>query len=320
MSSPQQSLDGATTDILSLTPHHAAHAVLFTNELLCDIVAELPVQDIVVATGICRFWRSALSGSERIQTAMFLKPVEPQEAMVHDYLAHCLTRPIPLDRCFIIGEVHPSLARICGSISLGEDDLFKQESKPFPEFTHAGGTWRDMFITQPPCKRVCATIEGLKGGPYCHLDNSAGITLGELYDHIHTHLASEVVENLGVVSLGEFAVPEDLERWESFTVKCQIREGIVVHPTDEPSRPVINPYSGLENDFRRSEDFSDGEDKYDSDDDDSDYDSDYDDSADATYDEHGNLHHDYEDFQNEYHKGPVDWEGEVVTWDTNTTG
>ena len=232
MSSPQNPLHrepGAASDKPLLTSHQAAHAVLFTNELLCDIVAQLPVQDMVVATGVCRFWRTALSGNERIQTAMFLKSAETQEAMVQDYLAYCLTRPIPLDRCFVIGEVHPSLARICGSITVGEDHLFKRESKPFPEFTHASGNWRDLFISQPPCKRVCATIDGLKGGPYHHLENSAGIKLGELYDHIHTNFSSEVEENSGLTTLGEFAARKDVQIWEAFTVKCQVRDSVVIH-------------------------------------------------------------------------------------------
>jgi hypothetical protein len=295
MSSSQKTLDrepGAASDKISPTSHHqAAHAVLFTNELLCDIVARLPVQDIVVATGICKFWRTALSGNERIQTAMFLKPAEIQEAMVQDYLAYCLTRPIPLDRCFVIGEVHPSLAKICGSVAVGEDNLFRQESQPFPQFPHHNGTWRDMFISQPPCKRLTVTIDELKG-PYRHLENSAGIKLGELYDHIHTNLASEVVENLGVVTLGEFAAVKDVQTWETFTVKCRVRHGVVSHPEGAPSRPVINPFTGIEGDFSRPGDFV-----Y-SDESDSDA-SLSDDLADATHDDHHNLNNDDEDFQDE---------------------
>jgi hypothetical protein len=52
-----------TTGMNSKASYEAAHAVLFTNELLCDIMARLPLQDVVATTGVCRFWRDALKPS-----------------------------------------------------------------------------------------------------------------------------------------------------------------------------------------------------------------------------------------------------------------
>jgi hypothetical protein len=40
--------------------HHAAHAVLNTNELLCNIVVCLPFEDVVNAANVCQTWRRAL--------------------------------------------------------------------------------------------------------------------------------------------------------------------------------------------------------------------------------------------------------------------
>lgn len=49
------------TEPISPRWHRAAHAVLSTNELLCNIIARLPLQDIVAATGICKAWRNAVA-------------------------------------------------------------------------------------------------------------------------------------------------------------------------------------------------------------------------------------------------------------------
>jgi hypothetical protein len=38
----------------------AAYATLFHPKLLCDIVGQLPLQDVAATTGICKFWRDAI--------------------------------------------------------------------------------------------------------------------------------------------------------------------------------------------------------------------------------------------------------------------
>jgi hypothetical protein len=50
---PQASANLATSIMASPTSHQAAHAVFNTNELLCDIIVRLPLEDIFHATGVC---------------------------------------------------------------------------------------------------------------------------------------------------------------------------------------------------------------------------------------------------------------------------
>jgi hypothetical protein len=86
----------------SQTSHQAAHAVLFTNELLCDIIARLPLGDIVSATVICKFWHAAFEGDQHIQEALFLKPAEIRDVLCENRPINDLERSIAVDDCMIL--------------------------------------------------------------------------------------------------------------------------------------------------------------------------------------------------------------------------
>ena len=72
--SPTKPQSSATTDTTPPTIYKAAHAVLNTNELLCEIISHLPLESIVATTGVCKTWRAALKASAAIQQALFLAP------------------------------------------------------------------------------------------------------------------------------------------------------------------------------------------------------------------------------------------------------
>jgi hypothetical protein len=188
-----------TTETTPQESYGAAHAVLFTNELLCDIVARLPLQDIVAATGICKFWRGALKSNPQVQESLFLKPVEIHEVMP-DYFICESVNPIPIDRCHVIGKLHPLFRRICGAAQCGEDLDAYINPGPVPNFEHPDGTWRGMLISQPPCKKVIVTIthkdrdiKEIKDIDL-HLRNNTGLKIGELYDLIHSHLTNDLYD------------------------------------------------------------------------------------------------------------------------------
>jgi hypothetical protein len=60
----------------------AAHAVLSTPELLCNVIVQLPLEDIVTTTGVCHFWRIAAAAEPDIQKALFLTPEKVSRKLV----------------------------------------------------------------------------------------------------------------------------------------------------------------------------------------------------------------------------------------------
>lgn len=222
-------IDGITLDDDKQPPtqtsfpkwHRPAHAVLSTNELLCNIIAHLPLEDIVAATGICKSWRNAMAADLAVQQALFLKPVELSEVLVEtrQLLALGESETIDIDRCTVVGQLNPFAEKMCGSIKFRAAQSHKlalprydwrgcfQERLTVSGDLHPKGIWRDMFITQPPCIRVHVKIYELRtqdiDGFYVYsgmqtvvdevneelnlVECSDGVKLGDLYDYIHTY-------------------------------------------------------------------------------------------------------------------------------------
>jgi hypothetical protein len=138
--------------------YEAAHAVLYTNELLCELIGYLPLEDIVIATGVCKTWRSA-HASVAIQQALFLAPRDVRWiTTITEYLPTCV-EDIPRKNYAVIGELNTSLARIFSREVFY--DSYRSGSRPGHSGTtctspressghHPFGLWRDMFVTQPP--------------------------------------------------------------------------------------------------------------------------------------------------------------------------
>jgi hypothetical protein len=99
----------APTETASPRWHRAAHAVLSTNELLCNIIARLPLKDIIAATGICKAWRDAMAADPSVQQALFLRPVKLSEVLVENrqLLALGGSETINIDKCTVVGQLHP---------------------------------------------------------------------------------------------------------------------------------------------------------------------------------------------------------------------
>jgi hypothetical protein len=201
--------------------HRAAHAVLSTNELLCNIIAHLPLKDIVAATGICKSWCNAMAADLAVQQALFLKPVELSEVLVEtrQLLALGESETVNIDRCTVVGRLNPLAEKMCGSIKFR---AAQSHVLPLPRYCwlgcdreppavfgdlHPKGIWRGMFVTQPPCIRVHVKIYELRTEDLCGvygypdqatqtvvqevneelnlLERSDGVKLGDLYDYLH---------------------------------------------------------------------------------------------------------------------------------------
>lgn len=232
----------------SPTWHRAAHVVLSTNELLCSIIAHLPLKDIIAATGICRAWRDAIAADTTLQQAMFLKPVELSEVLVESrqLLGLGESETINIDKCTVVGRLHPFAERLCGSIEfraaqshalpLPRQRWRGSDEKPLEVFgdLHPKGIWRDMFITQPPCIRVhvevyerriqdvdgdqdvCRQIVIQPVNEGFDLERGDGVKLGDLYDYVHRY-------------------HYDCQFWETLSVRTSIRK-YVIETTNLPDR------------------------------------------------------------------------------------
>lgn len=205
--------------------HRAAHAALSTNGLLCSIIAHLPLEDVIAATGICRSWRDAIAADTTLQQVMFLKPVELSEVLVEtrQLLALAESETISIDECAVVGRLNPFAEKLCGSIKFR---AAQSRKLPLPDHRwwgcdreppavfgdpHPKGIWRSMFITQPPCTRVhveifelriediygrskgndgtMTVVEQVNGDDGFNLERGNGVKLGDLYGHIHAHLS-----------------------------------------------------------------------------------------------------------------------------------
>lgn len=227
----------------------AAHAVLSTNELLCEIIGRPPLEDVVVTTGVCRTWRNALKASVAIQQALFLIPAGIQEITTTTKCLSMRVEDIPRKQYAVIGEPHPWTARICGKLSARGH----QTTIHMLVFGHPAGTWREMFITQPPTKALELSFYGSvvprpktpdgyiscykKYVPY---NCAEGIKLGPLHDFIELALqgrampsfATMLVPN-GFFAKRSFSVSSRYNRW------WQVHNG-EVHRRIQPPNNVID--------------------------------------------------------------------------------
>ena len=192
-SNPPSSEPQTPTSATPSRSYEAAHAVLNTNELICEIFGRLPLEDIVVTTGVCRTWHNALKGNKSIQRALFLVPAGIQEITTTTKCLSMRVEDIPRGQYAIVAEPNPYTARICGrshtSTRFGWTGMYEREDPPLQEFNHPDGTWQNMFVTQPPVKTLDVEFS-FEPYPY-HTDSfrfncDEGITFGNLHRFIES--------------------------------------------------------------------------------------------------------------------------------------
>jgi hypothetical protein len=118
------------------------------------------MEDIVIATGVCTTWRNALSTNVKIQQALYLTPVETREIVtMTDHLSERV-KDIDRHEYAVVAEPNTSIERVCDQMYSFPTwlDSHKQSAyqkyQPQSKFGHPNGSWRDMFITQPPINVV----------------------------------------------------------------------------------------------------------------------------------------------------------------------
>lgn len=229
-------------DVASPTPYSATHRVLSTTELLCNIAAHLPLKDMLTAAAVCRDWRGALAADPTIQQALFLKPRKICEVIANNHHILNLERQIPIQECTIIGELNPWVSGICGPINL----RYSTYPSVNLHFLHRGGLWREMFVSQPPCKAIAVSIHSfaLRGHTQdVELQQEAGIRMGELFDFVHEQMRYYPECRGSVSHVKKFSTEEYARDAPYATTRCEVRNGEVCRPAELTTRPY---YSGFD--------------------------------------------------------------------------
>jgi hypothetical protein len=230
-------------DTASSTSHQAADRVFTTPELLCGIAAHLSRKEIFVAMGVCRTWRNTLLGDPTIQQTLFLKPIEVHEVTAEDIQLLDLEYPISIQDCNIIGEVNPWISDICGSV-YGSFSLHPSVNL---DFQSCRGLWREMFVTQPPCKTVTVVMDShplTNDVVRLKFEREVGVKMGELYDFIEREMHYRPECRGSKVYIKNFDTEKNAHSWHLPTTRCKVRDGEVCRPA-QLSKP--RAYSGSEN-------------------------------------------------------------------------
>ena len=248
----------------------AAHAALFTRELLCNIVARLPFQGVLAATGVCREWRAAIVGDPNIREGLLLKPAEVRLVLAHEKYMRETEKVIPLNECCILGTPLPFLHRIFDKINFAVENKTPHinvvmslktpkslRRLPTSVFDTANNFWRDMFIAQPSCSNVHISTsprQGL-GHPFAggkmhdiELRRADGIKLGDFYDTFHSHLTGDYNQFSIVLTVRDWIPAAAVSDKFAKHVRCEVHNGEVRRPT--PARPTTyDDYFNLNLDF-----------------------------------------------------------------------
>jgi hypothetical protein len=151
----------------------------------------------------------------------------------------------------VIGEVHPSLARICGPVSsnsvplLGTNPFQARGKTPREPFAHPAGLWQNMLVTQPPTSHVYVCLYVIRppfAVPFRYpLQCDEGIQMGQLYDFIE-HNAMMFPEPVAVRVILPGFDPENDPSQREHKWYWEVRKGEVVRkiqpgcelPRDDP--------------------------------------------------------------------------------------
>ena len=242
----------ATPTVPHSATNEAAHAALFTRELLCNIIGRLPFQGILAGTGVCREWRAALVCDPNIREDLFLKPAKVRLVLADSKYMRKKEKLIPLDECAILGTALPFLHRVFDLVSFATGNHLFTNSRSLSldtpnsmrrmhssAFGVANNFWNDMFITRPPCSKVHIRIFscGLPRFPRkklhsIELQRADGIKLGDLYDLFNSHLAEDYDQYHIQLTIRNY-FPEASVRDEYSVqgrVRCKVHNGEIKRP------------------------------------------------------------------------------------------
>lgn len=189
--------------------HLATTSVLYTVELLEIILLSLPPESILTASRVCRRWNAVAASSLPVQRALFFSPVRnrgpllkltPPSTLPANY---CESEDLPralkphinilLLKKFKLGHFDESDAEFDGgympTVSMRWLNELRKDSEQNPQAgkgDYNGGqpSWRQMFLTQPPARRVEIMIYETSRFPLVRawVESEDGVTLGAIHD------------------------------------------------------------------------------------------------------------------------------------------
>ena len=215
----------------------AMDAVLSTGELLEAILLQLDMRTLLVcAPLVCQHWRSSISDSPALQSALFFSPAPRHGADTGGRIPPKTQNPLLKDlfpawfentRAFTprprpgVNPVHifPATAmmgykrfqelplyRTSLRLDLDRDPRSVDASRDGNPFLRRGASWRRMLTSQPPCRDVAFSD---KRGPGASMARSPkppqfrrcerGLRMGELYDMVLRHAIEHPVSGFMVV-------------------------------------------------------------------------------------------------------------------------
>lgn len=123
------------------------------------------------------------------------------------------------------------------------------------EFLHRSGLWREMFVTQPPCKTIRVSIYSYLESDIDHqldFNREAGIKMGGLFDFIDEEMRYHPECKGSFSCVEHFDTEEGACNLPWATTRCEVRDGEVCRPAQSLK---ARAYSGSEHsqDFESNE-------------------------------------------------------------------
>lgn len=150
----------------------AAARVLALPELLSSILADLAFKDLIRATHVCRQWNDMIKSERKLKETLFIDaaPItriidpaqdsrqsgEDGERAAVDYDPVVRVNPL-------LKVILPNYDPENGDPYLVLIELQWKFRRPQKLARDPTGMWRDMFITQPPCKEIKPRKTALQG-------------------------------------------------------------------------------------------------------------------------------------------------------------
>ena len=191
------------------------HRVFQTVELFEQILLNLPIDDLLPAQIICKYWQQVTASSVAIQRSLFFThpirgPVDPIILLkIRSKLTHTTmtvdtqpktTTPAAIKfaanpllvkhfpcwmvcwdediKVTLLHMDHKTRKRLGRTSHLGPEDIPCKHLED-PRFLRPEASWRRMFITQPPLLRV--TVQAWNS-VFISVENERGVTMGEVKD------------------------------------------------------------------------------------------------------------------------------------------
>lgn len=190
---------GAQVDMSS----SATHQVLFTIELLENVLLHLPFQSLIAAHHVCHLWNATIRHSTVLQRALFLTPAPCRRAKSQsasspgdEAVKCCDAKKVPrsikpklnkvLAKKFKLGILNDPEEGYDGGympmVSYGGDAILRGDRAHDPK----EASWRNMLITQPPARRVEIAVFHVEDGlteKDCVADE-AGVRMGQMVEWV----------------------------------------------------------------------------------------------------------------------------------------